>query len=144
MVAGLADGGSRIARRPRHRVDVGDDLGRGAFDALPARENVLQELDIFGRVDGGDRTKPGIFRALDRQAGGPRPGKQPLDALRLLRIGLRRAAGEERLRIVAFLFVGKIRLHDVLLARRGQRLEGLAIGGMDLLGVGADKAEPWW
>ena len=121
MVAGLADRGGRIAVGARQRMDVGDDFGRRALDALPALEDVLQEFQIFRRVDGGDRAKAVVARALDRAAGGLRAGKQALDALRLFRIGLRRAAGEERLGIVASLFVGKEGFHLSSACRPGRR-----------------------
>ena len=73
----------------------GINLGGCAVDALPALVDVLQELDVFGRVDGGDRAEAVILGTLDRTARRLRAGKQPLDALRHFRIGLRRAGGQE-------------------------------------------------
>ena len=120
VVAGLADRRRRIGAAARDRMDVRDHLGRRAFDALPALEDVLQELDIFRRVDGGDRAETVAPRPLDRAAGRLRAGKQPLDALRHFRIGLRRTGGQEGFRIVAALLVGEKGFHAYPPSLRGR------------------------
>lgn len=112
VVAGLADRRGRIRAAPRDRMDVGDHFGRSAFDSLPAREDVLEKIEIFGRMHSGNRTKPVISRPFDRAAGSLGAGEQPFDALRLFRIGLLGAAGEERLGIVALLLFGIKGFHD--------------------------------
>ena len=143
VVAGLADRRGRIGTVAGDRVDVGDHFGRRALDALPARKDVLEEIEIFRRMDRGDRPQPEIFRPGDRQARGLGAGQQPLDALGLFRVGLRRAARQERFWVVTLLFVCIKGLHaHASLVAIGQRLESVVIGGADLVVVIVDKAQP--
>ena len=92
-------------------MDVRDHLGRSTFDALPAREDVLEEIQIFRGVNRGDRSEPKGAWTLDLAGGSPGARQQPLDALGLLRVWLRRAARQKGLRIVELLFLGEKSLH---------------------------------
>jgi hypothetical protein len=67
---------------------------------------VLEKIEIFRRMHCRNRTKPVIPRPFDRAACGLRTRQQALDAFRLFRIGLRSAAGEEGLGVVALLLLG--------------------------------------
>ena len=138
MVTGLADRRSGIACCPRDRVDVRDHFGRCTLDALPAFKDVLKELDIFGRVDSGDRRET-MFAGRDRARSRPGPGEQPFDPLRLFRIGQGRAARQEGVWVVAFLLLGVEGLHQSPVCRQrmisvGKRQESIAMDGVAMVG----------
>ena len=148
VVAGLADRRGRIGAAAGDRMDVGDHFGRGALDALPALVDVRQEIEIFRRVDRRDRPQPEIFGPGDRAAGGA---------------ARRQAAARHAPAFpdwaAARRSTGKPSGHGASVRRRrrpscraslvvvavavGQRLERVAIGGMDAGRVGrCDDAEP--
>ena len=84
--------------------------------------------------------KPMLARPRHGAAGALCAGKQTLDALRLFRIGLWRAAGQEGFRVVALLLFGVEGFHlgsdpsfpGVSVVEVGEGEEGLAIGGVHL------------
>ena len=70
MVAGLTDRRGRIGAGSRDRMDVGDHFRRGALDTLPAAEDMLEKVEIFGCMHRGNRSKPVIAvvaRSSNRQ-----------------------------------------------------------------------------
>ena len=67
--------------------------------------DVLEEVDIFRRMNRRDRGKAVIARPFDHATRRAGRGQQPVHALGLVGIGLRRTAGEEGLGIVPLLLV---------------------------------------
>ena len=93
-------------------MNVRDDLLRGAVDAPPACVDVLEKLQVLGRVDSGDRSATvvvGRDHLVSLAAGGV---EQDLGPGGHLRIGLGRATDQEMPRIVVQLVRMKDDLHD--------------------------------
>ena len=113
VVSGLAHRRRRITAVARNRVNIRNDLGRCSFDAPPARENVLQEIEIFGRVHGCYRAQAEIPWPLDLAARRLRAYEQSRDPCRRFGVGLLRPAGQESLRVMPPLLFREKCLHLV-------------------------------
>ncbi|MCY1228859.1 hypothetical protein D9M72_412010 [compost metagenome] len=120
-------------------MNVRDNLLRSLGDTLPARVDMFEKIEILRRVHRGDRAEPVIAGPQDLAAGGTCTGEQALDPFRLLRIGLRRAARQKGLRVMALLFGCIEGFHAVSLSCvvklsvPGQSPERLAIRGMSAI-----------
>ena len=94
--------------------------------------DVLQEVEIFRRMDGGDRSEAVIARAARSRSRRRGACEQALDALRLFRVGLRRAARQEQPSDRGASALRRRRSScsslGPRLVLRGKRFEGLAIG----------------
>ena len=104
---GLSDGGFGVPCVAAVGVDIGNDLCRCAFDALPAGIDRLQEGQVAVGMHGTHRVHVQARRLNHRQRHAPHGPQQRIDPRRLFRAGLRRAGGQEILRIMGALGVVK-------------------------------------
>jgi hypothetical protein len=111
VVARLADRRAGIAGAAAVGVHVGQYVVGGALDAPPARVGVFQELQVLGRVDGGERPAAGVVGGEDLVAGTGGRLAQHVGALRHLRARPHDAVDQEDLGAMAARVLVKQHFH---------------------------------
>src|SRR5690606_7301328 len=103
VVSRLTDRGCRIARVAPVRMDVRYDFLGSAHYPLPPLVDVLEELEVLGRVHSGHRCQPVVTGRLRLVPGLAGRLEEPVDPLRYLGVGLRSTIHQKMPRIMAAL-----------------------------------------